>query len=69
MIDWNGNGKIDPPDVGVTIAAESNTAENCMDLCGYPFVFIQELQPQREMTGKIKQYNPKVQYAKKTATP
>jgi hypothetical protein len=69
MIDWNGNGKIDPVDVGITIAAEANTAENRIDLCGYPFVFIQELKPQRGLTGKIKQYDPKAQYAKKATTP
>lgn len=31
MIDWDGNGKIDPVDVGIFIAAEEQSEENSDD--------------------------------------
>lgn len=71
MIDWNGNGRIDPVDVGIGIAIDSVSQANdkTIYLLNYEFVPIQELEPKKNLLGKIKTYNPKDNYSKKDTTP
>lgn len=69
MIDWNRNGKIDPVDVGISIALDSQKDIEFKELSGYPFQFIQELEPNRNLLGEIKQYNPQENYNKKATVP
>lgn len=68
MIDWNGNGKIDPTDIGVSIAAEPQEKYEAINLSDYIFQFIQELEPERDLLGKIKQFYPQESYRKKDST-
>lgn len=68
MIDWNGNGKLDPVDIGISIASERPHG-NKIELAGYPFEFIQELKPQKTLLGQIYTYDPKGQYVKKDQKP
>lgn len=65
MFDWNGNGKIDPVDIGISVAAEPHENVSDIELLGYPFEYIQELEPDRNLLGKIKQYDPKESFSKK----
>ncbi len=58
MIDWNRNGRLDPVDVGISASAEQDREDGTITICTYPFSFIQELQPQRDLIGRIKQYAP-----------
>lgn len=69
MFDWNGYGKIDTVDVGISIALGDQKDTALKDLLGYPFQFIQELEPERNLLGKIKQFNPQESYSKKASTP
>lgn len=69
MIDWNGNGRFDPVDIGISIATEPQEENSVIELLGYPFEYIQELEPERSLLGKIKQYDPKENYSKKVSVP
>lgn len=68
MLNWNGNGRIDPVDVGSSLSALSCVEKDAVDLCGYPFQFIQELEPEKNAFGKIKTFDPKIRYYKKSST-
>lgn len=68
MIDWNGDGKIDAIDIGISMASIKQDSSS-IELLGYPFVYIQELEPERNLLGAVKQYNPKEKYFKKGSTP
>ncbi len=61
----NVNREIDPVGIGVAIATNSLLMKIIVDLCGYPFLFTKELNPQRKRTRTIKQYDPKVRYVKR----
>lgn len=69
MIDWNGNGKIDPVDVGISLSSMSCSESDFVELCGYKFKYIQELEPERNPMGKIMQFYPQESYRKKDSTP
>lgn len=64
MFDWNGNGKIDPLDIGLSIAMDSQDSLDMIDLMGYPFRFVAEIKPDRNINGKFRQYLPHVLYEK-----
>ena len=68
MIDWNGNGKLDPVDIGISMVLEQ-PQNNEIELAGYTFKFIQELKPQKTLLGKIYTYDPKGHYEKKDQKP
>lgn len=69
VIDWNGNERIDPVDIGISLSSVSYTESTIIDLCGYPFEFIQELTPAKNAVGKIKTFDPKNRYMKRKTTP
>ena len=52
MIDWNGNHRLDCVDIGIDIAAQPAETETGIELGGYWFRFIQELEPKRTLGGK-----------------
>jgi hypothetical protein len=64
MIDWNSNGKIDPVDIGISIAMDSQEPCDSVNLLGYSFTLVQELEPNRSANGQIRQYMPHVLYSK-----
>ncbi|MPM05586.1 hypothetical protein SDC9_51876 [bioreactor metagenome] len=68
MIDWNGNGRLDPVDVGISIAAENQEHTETIDILGYPFQFVQELEPERNFRGEFKQYHPQTSYKKQQSS-
>ncbi|NLB56727.1 MAG: GIY-YIG nuclease family protein [Lentisphaerae bacterium] len=65
MIDWNRNGKIDPVDIGISIAIASQDSFDSLDLMGYLFPLVQEIDPDRNVKGQIRQYMPHVLYEKR----
>jgi len=69
LIDWNGNGQIDPVDIGISIATDLQDKLGYIDLYSYQFKYIQELDPERTLLGKIKIYDPKESYNRKWNTP
>lgn len=69
MIDLNRNGKFDPADTRISISVEQQRENRSINLLGYPFTYVQELSPERNLLGQIKQYDPKENYSKKASTP
>ena len=64
MIDWNRNKKIDPVDIGISIAVDSYTSGS-LNLINYSFTLIQEVIPEHNTKGQIRQYMPHVLYSKR----
>ena len=58
FMDWNGNGRIDPVDIGVSIAASGAEGVDAIQIGGHSFQFVQELAPEKNLFGKIKTYDP-----------
>ena len=69
FFDWNRNGRIDPIDIGIQSASQGAANGNPIQLSGYHFQFVQELVPERTILGKIKTFDPKVDYPKRHCTP
>ena len=65
MIDWNRNGKIDPVDIGISIAVDSYSSSDSLKLMNYSFSLIQEISPEHNAKGQIRQYMPHALYEKR----
>ena len=72
MLDLNGNGILDPIDIGVSLAVftdEYDGPSEKISLAGYTFHFVQELEPDRDEAGKIRRFIPWILYEKKDEVP
>lgn len=69
LIDWNRNNRIDPVDIGISIAASGAETADTIQIGDYSFKFVQELVPEKTLWGRIKIYDPKQHYAKKDSKP
>lgn len=69
FIDWNRNNKIDPVDIGISIAASGAETADTIQIGDYTFKFVQELIPEKSPWGRIKTFDPKRHYAKKDSKP
>lgn len=69
FIDWNHNNKIDPADIGISMALSDPETTDSVQIGDYIFKFVQELVPEKTLLGKIKTFNPKQHYAKKGSKP
>lgn len=69
FIDWNRDGKTDCVDVGIGIASQLQPDEAGINIGGFFFSFVQELEPERTITGKIRLFDPKTEYAKRDKKP
>lgn len=65
MIDRNGNGEMNPVDIEISSVTEHQKEGEVLDIIGYPFRFVQELEPKRSFRREIEQYFPQTSYRKK----
>ena len=67
--DWNNNKRIDPVDIGISIAASGAEAADFIQLGAYIFGFVQELVLEKTLLGTVKTFDPKKHYSKKDSKP
>lgn len=69
MFDEKANQNQASADAERSLSAFSRSANDVIDLCGYSFAFIQELEPEKDASGNIKVFDPKVKYSRKDTVP
>ncbi len=64
MFDWNRDGQIDLLDIDIWFGYDDDSPAT-IDLNGHIFNFVQELEPKRNLWGKVKQFTPQVAWFEK----
>ena len=70
MFNWNRDGQVGPVDIDIWFGYdEDDDSPVTIDLNGYTFYFVQELEPKRNFWGKIKEFSPQAVLFKKNQKP
>ena len=70
MFAWNRDGQVGPVDIDIWFGDdEDNDSSVTIELNGYTFYFVQELEPKRNFWGKIKEFSPQAVLFKKNQKP